>query len=159
MAEERLLYLASEHRFARRRAARVDELSQAAAEVLAIVDRLYYEGRLDEMLCGLPPSSPAADPLVLIEKIASHLALDIGWNNYKALAFTTLDALGRWAQANPILNGDQPVTTRIGSEQRPNRTLALEALPEAHHQTTADAAAEEINVRTAKVPSGWKTSN
>ena len=104
LAQERLLFLSSEHRFARRRATRLDVLAEAAAEVIANVDRLYYEGRLDYLLCGLAVADPASDPVTLLETIASPLALDIGPNNYRALVTTCLDALVGWAQAHPNLD-------------------------------------------------------
>ncbi|HEY0520487.1 MAG TPA: hypothetical protein VGC84_13415, partial [Ilumatobacteraceae bacterium] len=65
LAEERLIYLASNHGFSPAPGTRRDEIWEAAADVLSRVDKLYHEGRLDEMLCGLPPHSPGVDPLNL----------------------------------------------------------------------------------------------
>ena len=113
MAEERLLYLATEHRFSRSRSTRQDVLWEAAAEVLLSVERLYYEGRLDMTLCGMPPHSPDADPVALVNKIASQIAIDIGRNNYTLLASTCVESLAAWARANPNLESDGSTPTRL----------------------------------------------
>jgi hypothetical protein len=113
MAEERLLYLATEHRFSRSRSTHQDVLCEAAAEVLLNVERLYYEGRLDMTLCGMPPHGPDADPVALINKIASQIAIDIGRNNYTLLASTCVESLAAWAKANPNLEPDASAATRL----------------------------------------------
>jgi hypothetical protein len=117
LAEERLVYLSSEHRFARRPETHSDVLNEAAAEIIASVERLFHEGRLDYTLCGLAVANRAADPITLIEKIASPIALDIGPNNYNALAQTCLTALVDWVQAHPNLDGDQSATTGLDWER------------------------------------------
>ena len=116
LAEERLVYLSSEHRFARRPETHSDVLNEAAAEIIGSIERLYYEGRLDYTLCGLTVANRAADPITLIEKIASPIALDIGPNNYNALAQTCLKALVEWVQAHPNLDGDRSPTTGLDWE-------------------------------------------
>ncbi|MEY2582737.1 MAG: hypothetical protein QOE09_2586 [Ilumatobacteraceae bacterium] len=120
LAEERLLSLASEHRF-NRRSTHQDVLWEAAAEVILNLERLYYEGRLDMTLCGMPPQSPDADPVVLIDKIASQIAIDIGRNNYTLLASTCIEALATWAQANPILDVDDAAPTKLRWERGTDR--------------------------------------
>ena len=117
LAEERLVYLSSEHRFARRPETHSDVLNEAAAEIITSIERLYHEGRLDYTLCGLAVANRAADPITLIEKIASPLALDIGPNNYNALAQTCLKALVDWVQAHPNLDGDQSASTGLEWER------------------------------------------
>lgn len=147
MAEERLLHLAGEHRFNRAPATRQDELWEAAGEVLASVEQLYGEARLDQLLCGLPPASPAADPLILIEKMASPTALEIGLSNYKALASTCLESLASWAQVNPNFGphdaSDDPSAARL-SWERSDRT----------HPSDPDPRPLRRRVRT-----GWKTAD
>jgi hypothetical protein len=118
LAEERLVYMSSEHRFARRPETHSDVLSEAAAEIIGSIERLYYEGRLDYTLCGLAVANRAADPIALIEKIATPIALDIGPNNYNALAQTCLKALVDWVQAYPNLDGDQSSTAGLSWENR-----------------------------------------
>jgi hypothetical protein len=117
LAEERLVHLSSEHRFARRSETHSDVLNEAAAEIIASIERLYHEGRLDYTLCGLAVANRAADPITLIEKIASPIAVDIGPNNYNALAQTCLKALVDWVQAHPNLDGDQSATTGLDWER------------------------------------------
>jgi hypothetical protein len=117
LAEERLVYLSSEHRFARRPETHSDVLNEAAAEIIASVERLYHEGRLDYTLCGLAVANRAADPIILIEKIASPIAVDIGPNNYSALTQTCIKALVDWVQAHPNLDGDQSATTGLEWER------------------------------------------
>jgi hypothetical protein len=112
LAEERLLFLAGEHGFAPAPTTRRDELWEAAAEVLVTVERLYSEGRLDELLCGLPPKSVAVDPLNLIDRVASRVSLHIGRDNYRALAKACVEAVGRWAQANPDIDINQNSSTK-----------------------------------------------
>jgi hypothetical protein len=134
MAEERLLYLASEHRFAR--VAHKDVLWEAAAEVLLNVERLYYEGRLDRSFCELPPHSPAEDPVALLEKLASPIALDIGRNNYRSLASTCIETFVTWARAHPLLDSDDSTTTRLRWERGADR----HSLGERQAQTARSAA-------------------
>ena len=145
IAEERLLHLAGAHRFTRANSTRQDELLEAAAEVLASVEQLYREARLDQLLCGLPPVSPAADPLNLIKKMASQTALDIGLNNYKSLASVCLDSLANWAQAHPNFGPDaerdDPSAERL-SWERSDRT----------QPSVPDPPPARRRVRT-----GWKT--
>jgi hypothetical protein len=120
LAEERLLYLAAEHRFTRH-PMRPDVLWEAAAEVISSVERLYNEGRLDMTLCGMPPHSRAADPVALINKIASQIAIDIGTNNYTLLATTCVEALAAWAQSNPVLDSADSTFSRLLWERGTNR--------------------------------------
>ncbi len=96
-------------------------LWEAAAEVILNAERLYYEGRLDMTLCGMPPHNPDADPVVLMDRIASQIAIDIGRNNYKLLASTCIEALTRWAMANPVLDTDDPVSTKLRWERVADR--------------------------------------
>jgi hypothetical protein len=118
MAEERLLYLASEHQF-NRPVNYQDVLWEAAAEVILGVERLYCEGRLDMALCGMPSHNPGAEPVALLDRIASQIAIDIGRNNYTKLARTCVDALMAWAQSHPILDDDDdPQPTRLRWERR-----------------------------------------
>jgi hypothetical protein len=138
MAEERLLYLSSEHRFAR--VAHKDVLWEAAAEVLLHVERLYYEGRLDRALCGLPPHSADADPVALLETIASPIALDIGRNNYRSLASTCIDKLVAWARANPILDAGETTATRLRWERGANRPSLGERLATTELRSITDPA-------------------
>jgi hypothetical protein len=124
MAEERLLHLANEHRFSRQPTYQ-DVLWQAAAEVILNTERLYYEGRLDMALCGMPQHNPDAEPVALMDKIASEIAIDIGGNNYTLLAKTCIDALVEWASAHPVLDDDESTPTRHRWERGTDRhTLA-----------------------------------
>jgi hypothetical protein len=120
MAEERLLHLANEHRFSRQPTYQ-DVLWEAAAEVILNTERLYYEGRLDMTLCGMPPHNPDAEPVALMNKIASTIAIDIGHNNYTLLAKTCIDALVEWASANPVLDTDDAEPTRLRWERGTDR--------------------------------------
>jgi hypothetical protein len=120
MAEERLLFLASEPRF-NRLAAHRDVLWEAAAEVILGVERLYHEGRLDMALCGLTAHKADAEPVALLQRIASNVAIDIGINNYTQLALTCVDALVAWAQSHPVLDADDPVSTRLRWERGNDR--------------------------------------
>ena len=113
LAEERLLFLAGDHRFTRPQSPDQDVLWEAAAEVILSVERLYYEGRLDMTLCGMPSHNPDAEPVVLLDKIASQIAIDIGRNNYTLLAKTCVDAFVVWARANPLLDKDDTISTRL----------------------------------------------
>ena len=130
LAEERLVYLSSEHRFGRRPETHSDVLNEAAAEIIASIERLYFEGRLDYTLCGLVVANRAADPITLIEKIASPIALDIGPNNYNALAQACLKALVDWVQAHPNLDGDQSATA-AGLDWEVGRVSESDASPRA----------------------------
>jgi hypothetical protein len=127
MAEERLLHLANEHRFARQPTYQ-DVLWEAAAEVILNVERLYYEGRLDMALCGMPAHSPDAEPVILMDKIASKIAIDIGRNNYTLLAKACIDALVEWACANPVLDTDDSEPTRLRWERGTDRHTLGERL-------------------------------
>jgi hypothetical protein len=164
MAEERLLHLASEHSFARARSSsHKDVLWEAAAEVLLSVERLYYEGRLDMALCGLPPHSPAADPVALIEKIASKIAVDIGRNNYKLLASTCVEALVAWARANPILDAEDSGTSQLAWERGADRhSLGERLTPSESPPGSVMAAADAANAghdRSSRVRKGWNTGD
>lgn len=111
MAEERLIYLAANHGFVAAPATGRHELWEAAADVLSRVEMLYHDGRLDAMLCELPASSPAFEPLNLIDHAASRVAGAIGRDNYRAMAAACVEALTRWVRANPQIDIDhQPPT-------------------------------------------------
>jgi hypothetical protein len=120
MAEERLLYLASEHQFNRPVNHR-DVLWEAAAEVILGVERLYYEGRLDMVLCAMPSLTPNADPVALLDRIASQIAIDIGPTNYSRLAKTCVDALVTWAQSHPVIDTDASLPARLRWERGTDR--------------------------------------
>lgn len=106
MAEERLIYLAASHGFAPAAGTRREEIWEAAADVVVRVEKLYHEGRLDAMLCGLPASSPGAEPLNLIDRAASRVTVGIGRDNYRAMAVACVEALNRWVRANPEVDVD-----------------------------------------------------
>jgi hypothetical protein len=125
MAEERLLFLASKDRF-NRQATHQDVLWEAAAEVILGVERLYYEGRLDMTLCGLPAHSPDADPVVLLDRIASRIAIVIGRENYRLLASTCIEALVMWATSNPVLDIGDSTPTRLRWQRGADRHLFAE---------------------------------
>jgi hypothetical protein len=111
MAEERLIHLATAHGFAPAPGTRRDEIWEAAADVLVRVEKLYHEGRLDAMLCGLPASSAGAEPLNLIDRAASRVTVGIGRDNYRAMAAACVEALNAWVRANPGVDVDhQPPT-------------------------------------------------
>ena len=112
--------MAGEHRFTRPQPPDQDVLGEAAAEVILSVERLYYEGRLDMALCGMPPHSPDIEPVVLLDKIASQIAIDIGRNNYTLLAKTCVDAFVAWARANPLLDKDEVISTKLRWEGHSN---------------------------------------
>lgn len=157
MAEERLLLLSSEERFRRVQLTPHDELSEAAAEILVNIDRLYYEGRLDAMLCGLPTSNPAADPLKLLEKISSHLSVDIGVNNYSAMATTCLEAVAAWAQANPNLDGGDPAPPLLTWERHSDRA-ALDLL-DASIDERSDVVDDPSDDSRPTARSGWNLAD
>ncbi|MEO7369509.1 MAG: hypothetical protein ABIZ69_01520 [Ilumatobacteraceae bacterium] len=178
IAEERLLYLATNHGFAPAPAARRDELWEAASEVLNSVEKLYHEGRLDEMLCGLPPTSPALDPLNLIDRVASRVGVGIGRENYRALATACVEALRNWAQANPEIDVDQQPSTKLRWELGLGRTLLtdLDSSIDLRHMptpsisevgadspdppaaaATAGKPSTTADDRVYDVPSGWRT--
>ena len=123
MAEECLIFLAMNHGLAPAPATRRDEMWEAAADVLGSVEKLYHEGRLDEMLCGLPPKTPAVDPLNLIDRLTSRNRFGIGRDNYRAMAKACLEALGHWARANPDVDIDQQPSTKLRWELGLNRAL------------------------------------
>ena len=123
MADECLIHLASTHGFAPAPATRRDEVWEAAADVLSRVEKLYHEGRLDAMLCGLPASSPGAEPLNLIDRSASRVTVGIGRDNYRAMVVACLEALSRWVRANPGVDIDHQPTTKVGWELALDRPL------------------------------------
>jgi hypothetical protein len=123
MAEERLIHLAKNHGFAPAPGTRRDEIWEAAADVLSRVENLYHEGRLDEMLCNLPPHSPGADPLNLINRTASRVAVGIGRDNYRALASACIHALGRWVQIHPDVDIAHQPSTKLPWELALDRPL------------------------------------
>jgi hypothetical protein len=123
IAEERLIYLAASHGFSPADGTRRDQLWEAAADILTRVEKLYHEGRLDEMLCGLPPVSPAVDPLNLIDRAASRVTVGIGRENYRALTAACVEALSLWAQANPDVEVDHQPSTKLRWELGLDRPL------------------------------------
>jgi hypothetical protein len=123
IAEERLIHLAADHGFAPASATRRDEMWEAAADVLSRVEQLYHEGRLDAMLCGLPPSSSGMDPLKLIDRAASRVTVGIGRDNYRALASACVECLTRWVRAHPDIDVDHQPVTRTGWELALDRPL------------------------------------
>ena len=123
MAEERLIHLATHHGFAPAPATRRGEIWEAASDVLSRVERLFYEGRLDEMLCGLPPSSPGVQPLNLIDRAASRVTVGIGRDNYRAMAVACVEALSRWVHANPEVDVDHEPSANTRWELALDRPL------------------------------------
>jgi hypothetical protein len=150
LAEERLIFLATSHGFTPAPGARRDQIWEAAADVLARVEKLYHEGRLDEMLCGLPPRSPGVDPLNLIDRAATRVTVGIGRNNYRALAAACVEALTGWVHANPDVDVDHQPATKVRWELALDRPLLgdLEmsadrrAVPDAPRSAPADRIAE-----------------
>ena len=123
MAEERLIHLAAHHGFAPAASTRRGEIWEAAGDVLSRVEDLFHEGRLDEMLCGLPPSSPGVEPLNLIDRSASRVTVGIGRENYRAMAAACVEALSRWTQSNPHVEVDYQPSTKLRWELALDRPL------------------------------------
>ena len=123
MAEERLIHLAANHGFAPAPATRRVEIWEAAAYVLSRVEKLFNEGRLDEMLCGLPPSSPKLEPLNLIDRAPSRVTVGINRNNYRAMASACVETLSQWAQVNPDVDVDHQPPTKSRWEFALDRPL------------------------------------
>jgi hypothetical protein len=167
IAEERLIFLATSHGFAPAPATRRDEMWEAAAVILASVEKLYHEGRLDEVLCGLPPNSPAVDPLNLIDRLTSRVKVGIGRENYQALGRACLEALVHWAQANPDVDIDQQPSTKLRWELGLNRALLNDfdttIEPRSMHAVSSSdkqadlALTESGGGRSFDVRSGWST--
>jgi hypothetical protein len=163
IAEERLIHLAAIHGFTAADATRRDELWEAAAEILARVENLYHEGRLDEMLCGLPPISPAVDPLNLVDRAASRVTVGIGRENYRALAAACVEALSRWAHANPDIDVDHQPSTKLRWELGLDRPLLTELdtsmdrrrTPRSTSETVVDPVHEHIGARSNDAGTTW----
>lgn len=149
MAEERLIYLAANHGFAPAPSIRKGELWEAAANVLSRVEKLFNEGRLDEMMCGLPPSSPGLEPLNLVDRAPSRVTVSVGRDNYRAMASACIEALGRWAQVNPDIDVDHPTSTKTRWEFALDRPLLgdIDNPPEA--RSSARAAGDDAADRPA----------
>jgi hypothetical protein len=149
IAEERLIFLATSLGFTPAPGVRRDQIWEAAADVLARVEKLYHDGRLDEMLCGLPPRSPGLEPLNLIDRAASRVTVGIGRDNYRALAAACVEALARWVHANPGVDVDHQPATKLRWELALDRPLLgdLEmstdrrAVPDASRDALADSVA------------------
>jgi hypothetical protein len=114
MAEQRLMHLAEKQGFVKSPSTPRHELREPAAEVIAQLEKLYNEGLLDEALCDLPPSSAGAGPNVLISRRATPGFLDIGAENYMALAVAAVEALTNWARVNPVLDAPNAREPRRG---------------------------------------------
>lgn len=123
MAEERLIHLAANHGFAPAPTTRRGEIWEAAANILSRVEELFNEGRLDEMLCGLPPSSPALEPLNLIDRAPSRVTVGVGRDNYRAMASACVEALRRWVQVNADVDVDQQPSSKTRWEFALDRPL------------------------------------
>ena len=154
MAEERLIHLAANHGFAPAPATRRGELWEAAANVLSRVEKLFNEGRLDEMLCGLPPSSPGLEPLNLIDRAPSRVTVGVGRNNYRAMAAACVEALSRWAQVNPDVDVDQQPSTKTRWEFALDRPLLGDIDTPIDRRSASRSTGDDASVEWTPVEAG-----
>ena len=95
------------------------------------------------MLCGLPPSSPGVEPLNLIDKAASRVTVGIGRDNYRAMAAACVEALSRWAHANPEVDVDYQPSTKMRWELALDRPLLGDLDTSIGRRRTSSATADD----------------